>query len=41
MSKLKSEHLVYLSDDMYIFERPNTSTEIELIGLVSINELIS
>ena len=30
--------LLYLSDDMYIFERPNPSNEIELIGLVSINE---
>jgi len=30
--------LLYLSDDMYLFERPNPSNEIELIGLVSIQE---
>ena len=31
--------LLYLSDDMYVFERPNSQTEIDLIGLVKINEL--
>jgi hypothetical protein len=31
--------LLYLSDDMYIFERPNSGNEIDLIGLVKINEL--
>lgn len=31
--------LLYLSDDMYVFERPNSPTEIDLIGLVKINEL--
>jgi len=31
--------LIYLSDDMYVFERPNSNTEIDLIGLVKINEL--
>ena len=30
--------LLYLSDDMYIFERPESSSQIELIGLTKINE---
>jgi len=30
--------LLYLSDDMYIFERPEGSSQIELIGLTKINE---
>ena len=32
--------LLYLSDDMYIFERPLDGNTIELYGLVKINELI-
>ena len=31
--------LLYLSDDMFIFERPNNSNEIEIIGLTKIQEL--
>ena len=31
--------LLYLSDDMYIFERPLDSVTIEIYGLVKINEL--
>ena len=31
--------LLYLSDDMYIFEKPLDSTNIEVYGLVKINEL--